>query len=354
MKTLRLFLETAASDQAARMGLQGDGHGDWYDPKTGALVAKTVKGRLKIFQGRQAAQQPDPKQQAAPQQQQQPADVDQAPAGEQPRKGDGKQTLTIGFGRFNPPTTGHEKLMNTIASTSEGGDYRIYPSHSQDAKKNPLDSGTKVEYMQKMFPDHANNIVHDTNMRTIFDVLKGANSEGYANVNIVVGADRLKEFENLSQKYNGQLYNFDNINVVSAGARDVDAEGIEGMSASKLRKAAAEGDYETFRSGIPKPLDDDASEKLFATLRRQMNIEEDFFNEIHAYKLYEIAPKYDPNGLREAYINKYLFNIDTWVENDNTGLIGKIIREGTNYIIALTETGEMFKSWIRDLRQIKR
>ena len=80
MKTLRLFLETAASDQAARMGLQGDGHGDWYDPKTGALVAKTVKGRLKIFQGRQAAQQPDPKQQAAPQQQQQPADVDQLPA----------------------------------------------------------------------------------------------------------------------------------------------------------------------------------------------------------------------------------------------------------------------------------
>jgi len=354
MKSLRSFLETVASDQAARMGLQGDGHGDWYDPKTGALVAKTVKGRLKIFQGRQAAQQPDAKQQAAPQQQQQPADVDKAPEGEQPRKGEGNETLTIGFGRFNPPTVGHEKLMNSIATTSEGGDYRIYPSHSQDAKKNPLDSATKVEYMQKMFPDHANNIVHDEKMRTIFDVLKNANSEGYANVNIVVGADRLKEFENLSQKYNGQLYNFDNINVVSAGDRDVDAEGIEGMSASKLRKAAAEGDYETFRSGIPKPLDDEASKALYSTIRRQMNIEEDVFGFSAGAQIWEIAPKFDPNGLREAYISKHLFNVGSWVENDNTGLIGKIIREGTSYIIALTESGEMFKSWIRDLRQIKR
>ena len=91
--------------------------------------------------------------------------------------------------------------------------------------------------MQKMFPDHANNIVHDTQMRTIFDVLKSAHSEGYANVTIVVGADRLKEFENLSQKYNGKLYNFDNINIVSAGERDPDSEGVEGMSASKLRRA---------------------------------------------------------------------------------------------------------------------
>ncbi len=352
MKTLRSFLETVASDQASRMGLQGDGHGDWYDPKTGALVAKTVKGRLKIFQGRTQAAQPDAKGKPAAQQQQ-PADVDQAPAGEQPRKGDGKQSLTIGFGRFNPPTVGHEKLMNSISSTAEGGDYRIYPSHSQDAKKNPLDSATKVEYMQKMFPDHAKNIVHDEKMRTIFDVLKNANSEGYANVNIVVGADRLKEFENLSQKYNGQLYNFDNINVVSAGDRDVDAEGIEGMSASKLRKAASEGDFETFRSGIPKPLDDDASQKLFATIRRQMGIEEDTFG-FSGGHLWEIAPKYDPDGLREAYISKQLFNVGHWVENDNTGLIGKIIRSGANYIIALTESGEMFKSWIRDLRQIKR
>ena len=343
MKTLKFFLESLASDQAKRMGLTGDGHGDWYDPKSGALVAKTVKGRLKIFQGRQSKGEEPP----AQQQTQQPPEEDQ------PRKGGGSETLTIGFGRFNPPTVGHEKLLNSIATTAEGGDYRIYPSHSQDAKKNPLDSATKVEYMQKMFPDHAKNIVHDTQMRTIFDVLKSAHSEGYANVTIVVGADRLKEFENLSQKYNGKLYNFDNINIVSAGERDPDSEGVEGMSASKLRKAATEGDYQTFRKGLPKPLDDDSADKLYNTIRSQMGIEEDF-SEFGKPRLWEIAPKLDPEGLREAYLSKRLFNVGSYVENDNTGLVGKIIRAGTNYIIALTESGEMFKSWIRDVRQIKR
>jgi len=342
MKTFRQFLESVASDQAKRMGLQGDGHGDWYD-KTGKLIAKTVGGRLKIFKGREPGQE-DPQ----AQQQQQPASPE-----EKPTKGDGQQTLTIAFGRFNPPTVGHEKLLNHIKTTAEGGDYRIYPSHSQDPKKNPLDSATKVEYMQKMFPDHANNIVHDTKMKTIFDVLKSADQEGYANVNIVVGADRLKEFETLSQKYNGKLYNFDNVNVVSAGERDPDAEDVTGMSASKLRKAAAEGDYETFRSGLPKPLGDKESSQLYATIRSQMNIEEDFF-ELSAPELWEIAPKYDQNTLREHYINKRIFTVGSMVENDNTGLTGKIIRAGTNYIIALTETGEMFKSWIRDITQIKR
>ena len=342
MKTLRQFLESVASDQAKRMGLQGDGHGDWYD-KDGKLIAKTVGGRLKIFKGREPGAEDQPQQQT-----QQPA----APE-EKPLKGDGQQTLTVAFGRFNPPTVGHEKLLGHIAKTAEGGEYRIYPSHSQDPKKNPLDSATKVQYMQKMFPDHANNIVHDTNMKTIFDVLKSADQEGYANVNIVVGADRLKEFENLSQKYNGKLYNFDNINVVSAGERDPDAEDVTGMSASKLRKAAAEGDYKTFRSGLPKPLKDDEAEMLYSTIRSQMNIEEDFF-ELSAPELWEIAPKCDQNTLREHYINKRIFTVGTWVENDNTGLVGKIIRAGTNYIIALTETGEMFKSWIRDITQIKR
>lgn len=342
MKTLKFFLESLASDQAKRMGLTGDGHGDWYDPKTGSLKAKTVKGRLKIFQGK------NPKGEDPQAQQKQPTSPE-----EKPKKGDGNETLTLGFGRFNPPTVGHEKLLNSIASTAEGGDYRIYPSHSQDAKKNPLDSATKVDFMRTMYPDHANNIVHDTQLRTIFDVLKSADSEGYANVTIVVGADRLKEFENLSQKYNGKLYNFDNINIISAGERDPDSEGVEGMSASKLRKAATEGDFETFRKGLPKPLDSKGAENLYATIRRQMGIDEDFL-EFGKPRLWEIAPKLDPSGLREAYLSKRLFNVGSFVENDNTGLVGKIIRAGTNYIIALTEGGEMFKSWIRDVRQVKR
>jgi len=114
----------------------------------------------------------------------------------------------------------------------------IYPSRSEDPKKNPLPAGEKVQYMRKAFPQHANAIVDDENTKTIFDVLKAADAKGYSSVNIVVGSDRVKEFENLANKYNGQLYNFDKINIVSAGERNADAEGIEGMSASKLRKAA--------------------------------------------------------------------------------------------------------------------
>ena len=169
----------------------------------------------------------------------------------------------MGFGRFNPPTTGHEKLINHIKTTAGTGEYKIYPSHSEDPKKNPLDSLTKVEFMKTMFPDHANNIVHDTKMRTIFDVLKRAHEDGHSEVNIVVGADRQAEFENLgSNKYNGSLYSFEKINVISAGDRDPDSEGVEGMSASKMRKA-----------GLPKvtlrPLHLDFLEQSNPKMQRQ-------------------------------------------------------------------------------------
>ena len=106
--------------------------------------------------------------------------------------------------------------------------------------------------MKQMFPAHANSIVYDSSIKTILDALKQADVEGYASVNIVVGSDRQKEFENLANKYNGQLYNFDQINVISAGERDPDAEGVEGMSASKLRKLVADGDAEGFAAGLPK------------------------------------------------------------------------------------------------------
>ena len=238
---------STASQQAARLGLQGNGHGDWYD-NNGKLVAKTVKGSLKFFGKKKGAGEDGPSVpnkdsvvgQKIPHDQQQ---APEEPAEDQPTKG----PLTIGFGRFNPPTVGHEALLKTIKKTAADGEYKVYPSHSQDSKKNPLDSETKVGFMKAMFPDHANNIIHDTKMRTIFDVLKSAYADGHSEVNIVVGADRRGEFESLANKYNGQLYNFENINIISAGNRDPDAEGVEGMSASKLRKAAGDGDFDTFK-----------------------------------------------------------------------------------------------------------
>ena len=161
-------------------------------------------------------------------------------------------TISITFGRFNPPTIGHERLLDKVAreAKTSGGEYRIYPSRSEDPKKNPLDAGTKIKYMRQAYPDHANAIVDSPDMRTIFDVLSAIDNDGYSSVNIVVGGDRVSEFNSLAQKYNGDLYTFDEIKVVSAGGRDPDAEGVEGMSASKLRKAAAEDDFDTFSKGM--------------------------------------------------------------------------------------------------------
>ena len=229
------------------------------------------------------------------------------------------------------------------AAEQEESDYIIVPSRSQDAKKNPLDPSDKVEYMRKAFPDHADSIVDDDKTRTIFDVLKSAYGKGYSTVNVVVGSDRVKEFENLANKYNGQLYNFDKINIVSAGERSADAKGVEGMSASKLRKAAMDGDYKSFRSGISKNLDDKTAKKLFNTVQNAMKKVKS--------EAWEFAPKLAFEGLRENYIAKKIFCIGDMVENINHGLIGKIIRAGANYVIAVTEDNIMFKSWLKDLNE---
>ena len=262
-------------------------------------------------------------------------------------------TISITFGRFNPPTIGHETLIKRVAreAKSSGGEYRIYPSRSEDPKKNPLDAGTKVKYMRQAYPDHANAIVDNPDMRTIFDVLTALDSDGYSTVNIVVGGDRVSEFTSLTQKYNGDAYTFDEINVVSAGGRDPDAEGVEGMSASKMRKAAAEDDFDTFSKGVPEGLGKEGKEKLYLTLRQAMQVEQfDDFAEA-SYALFEIAPKLDPQGLREAYFDGGLFSVGCFVENVNTGVISKIVSRGSNYVISINESDNIFRTWLKDLRE---
>jgi len=183
-------------------------------------------------------------------------------------------------------------------------------------------------------------------MKSIFNVLIAADEEGYKNVNIVVGADRQAEFENLATKYNGELYNFDDIRVVSAGIRDADAEGVEGMSASKMRKAVVDGNFKAFKSGTPKNIKDDDIKSIFNAVRSGMKLKKTSVTE-----LWQIAPKYDARGLREQYVTGKLYRIGDMIENLNTGLIGKIIRRGTNHLICVTEENHMFKSWIRDVME---
>ena len=374
MKTFLQFItENTASQQAVRLGLEGDGHGGWY--KDGEFVAKTEKGRLKFYNKRQKVGGQDPAQtekeknisdpnfvDPALQQQQQPQQQEPAPDQQQQQQVQSpdlaagpppvektKGTLTLAFGRFNPPHAGHQQLMDIAAQSAEAeeSDYIIVPSRSQDAKKNPLDADTKVSLMRQMFPQHSERIVNDGANRTIFDVLKKAHNDGYTNVRIVAGQDRVKEFDKLSQNYNGQLYQFDNMEVISSGDRDPDAEGMEGLSSSRMRLAAAEGDFKTFRAGLPEGTPRKMAMTLFDTVRQNMNVKEmkEFWN------IWEIAPKYDTENLRESYVSKKIFNIGDRVENLNTGLIGRIIRRGANHLICVAENNIMFKSWVKDLKE---
>ena len=363
MKNFFQFLSESAAQQAARLGLEGDGHGGWYDRMSGEFVAKTEKGRLKFYNKRQKVGGKDPAQTEKEKNVSDPNFVDpalqqQEPVAQQPAPevaADPEQpvnylpvektkgTLTVAFGRFNPPHLGHLQLMDTAAASAEaeGSDYMIVPSRSQDAKKNPLDADTKVTIMRSMFPQHSERIANDVSTRTIFDVLKKAHNDGYANVRIVGGADRVKEFEKLSNNYNGNLYNFDNIEVVSAGDRDPDSDGVEGLSASRMRLAASEGDFKTFRAGMPPEMKPKDARAIFDTVRQSMGVAEGW----------EIAPKFNYQVLRENYVSNNIFKIGQLVENLNTGLVGRIIRRGTNYLICVTEDKIMFKSWIKDVTE---
>ena len=369
MKSFFQFLrESTAVQQATRLGLKGDGHGGWYDNK-GEFVAKTEKGQLKFFNKRQRVGKQDPPQTdkeknlsaptsasaAAPEE---PAQASAAPE-QEPQKDPNapvvleppevektKGTLTIAFGRFNPPTTGHEKLLDTVAKSSDDGDYVIVPSRSQDPKKNPLDTDTKVSIMRQMFPQHSERIVNDPQNRTIFDVLKKAHMDGYANVRIVGGADRQKEFDKLVNNYNGKMYQFDNVEVRSAGDRDPDSDDVEGMSASKQRKAAAENNFDAFYKGVPSTMSKKAAREMFNNIRLAMNVAE-------GWNMWEISPLFDWKNLRENYVKKNIFNIGEIVENLNHGLVGRIIRRGANHLICVTEDNIMFKSWIKDVNEQK-
>ena len=368
MKNFLEFLTEAgssqASMQAAKLNLTSDGHGGWLDSR-GNMVAVTEKGKLKFTDKKQKAADEGPVKQMATRRadnnlagapRQQPAPR-QAKAQAEPEGGGatsgGGDTLTVAFGRFNPPTVGHGKLLGAAKKAAAGGDLKIYPSRTQDPKKNPLDPDMKISYMKKMFPEYEEQIINDAEMRSIFDVLTTASEDGYGNINIIVGSDRQAEFENLAQKYNGELYNFDLIRVISAGVRDADAEGVEGMSASKLRKAVVDDDFAAFKKGAPKGIKDADTQALFNAVRQGMKIKARAKVK-EEFATWKIAPRYDQQTLRENYVTKKVFRIGDIVENLNTGLIGKIIRRGTNYLICVTEQDNMFKSWIRDVMEAVR
>jgi nicotinic acid mononucleotide adenylyltransferase len=164
---------------------------------------------------------------------------------------EGAKVAAFTFGRFNPPTTGHELLINKVKEYAGSGDYFIFPSHSQDKKKNPLSAQDKVKFMKEMYPTHKDAVVYDSQIRDAIKALKWLEDKGYTDAIFVVGSDRVPAFQFIKQ-YNGKDYNMNTVEIKSAGERDPDADDVSGMSASKMRKAVAEKDMPTFISGLPK------------------------------------------------------------------------------------------------------
>lgn len=156
------------------------------------------------------------------------------------------KTAVVAFGRLNPPTIGHEKLVNAIKKVP--GDHFLFLSHTQNHKDNPLSFEQKQKFASAFFPDIT---IGDSAVRTPIDMMKKLEADGYTKIVYVAGSDRVDTFENLLKQYNGKDYNFNSITVINAGARDPDAEGAEGMSASKMRDAAVRDNFEEFARGVP-------------------------------------------------------------------------------------------------------
>ena len=252
-----------------------------------------------------------------------------------------KENVVFTFGRFNPPTTGHEKLIQKVASVAGSSPFRIYPSYSQNQKKDPLPFTLKIAYMRKMYPKYARNIVADKDAKTAINIATKLYDEGFKNVTMVVGSDRVNEFSSLLKKYNGVegkrhgFYKFDNINVVSAGERDPDAEGVTGMSASKMRQAASDSDFDSFSKGLPSGFKD--GKKLYLDVRKYMGIREER----------DMGEMTDFESLRDMYLTGKIWNIGDLVEAN--GVEGRVIRKGTNYLAYNDSQGKVHKVWLHEI-----
>ena len=244
------------------------------------------------------------------------------------------KTVAFTFGRFNPPTIGHEKLCDAVRKANPS-DYKIYASQSQNPKKDPLQYAKKIAYMRQSFPKHKRNIVV-SKARNVFEILVELNN--YENLIMVVGSDRVKEFDMLIKKYNGVasrhgFYEFKNVEVLSAGERDPDAEGVEGMSASKMRAAAENSDFDSFKQGTP--LNDTQAKKLYFDVRKSMGIKEEL----------DLS---DFEVVRDLYLSEQIWNVgDLVVTNEGCG---EIIRRGTNYVTIVKENYKVEKVWLHDIK----
>ena len=262
-----------------------------------------------------------------------------------------EKTVFFTFGRMNPPTTGHEKLMNELAKKSGKNSYKVFLSQTQDKKKNPLPYQEKVKMVRKFFPKHARQVMLDKKIKNVFDVATRLFNEGYKNLTMVVGSDRVTEFNTLLNKYNGVkgrhgLYNFNRINTISAGDRDPDADDVTGMSASKMRKVAAEGNFSQFTQGLPRNVSNAEAKRVYNQVRKGMGLKE--VNQY--YNTLNLAPVSEK---REEYVKGNLFNIGDSVTVMGSDQLARVTNLGSNYVI-IEQDGKFYRKWLDSIELVEK
>lgn len=246
------------------------------------------------------------------------------------------KTIVFAFGRCNPPTNGHGllvKVVKHIADTNKA-DYVIYASRTQDKKKNPLSVDKKIHYLNLMFP-HTNFRPATDKERTFIEVAKALNAK-YKNIIMIAGSDRVSEYERLLNTYNGKEFNYDSIQVISAGERDPDSDDVSGMSASKMRALASEGNYQGFKKGLPTTMRDIDGKRLMNDVRQGMGMD-----------VIKERFKFNVDELREKYFRKEIFNIGDIVESNSEPF--EILDRGSNYLVVVNSNGETSRKWIQDV-----
>lgn len=260
-----------------------------------------------------------------------------------------EKTVYFTFGRMNPPTVGHGKLLDVLAQKAGSNPYRVFVSQSSDSKKNPLSYSDKVKHIRRMFPKHARSVLMNKKVKTYIDAVTELYNEGFRNLVVVVGSDRVINFDTYLNMYNGKeskhgFYNFKSIKVVSAGERDPDADGVEGMSASKQREFAKSNDFVSFSQGLPAHMSNAESKKLFNDVRKGLGLKEE--------KLFKNHIQLEPvSDLREAYVKNDLFEAGDQVVMLKNERVGVIKHLGTNYVIVESK-GETWRCWLNDVAKV--
>jgi nicotinic acid mononucleotide adenylyltransferase len=253
---------------------------------------------------------------------------------------EGKNTVVFSFGRLNPPSAGHEKLLDKMKSVAGSNQMRMYLSQSQDSNRNPLSYQEKIKWTRKMFPKYGRNIILDKSIKTAFDVMKELHKQGFTDVTMVVGSDRLREFKILLNKYNNKEYTFNSIDVVSSGERDEDQ-----ISATKMRKAASDSDIKTFNACLPSHVSDRDTKLLMAATRSGLGLKEstNFKNHIQLNTV---------SDTREKYVSGDLYfpgDIVVCRENEEVFTIKYC---GSNYVLVETDEGKKKRMWLDSIQPL--